>query len=192
VRDRVLREYRDASPGQVPMQARAFGPTIRLVKERTKTMFETIVWATDGSELADAVVPYVRELARIHGSRIVAVHANELLSARYGGAPLHADEPDVREKIARQVEELREAGFEANLEIRSGSHDVVTLIARAADDVDADLIVVATHGHGAVHAVVMGSVARALCHAAHRPLLVVPSAAKLQPTKGEGARATAA
>jgi nucleotide-binding universal stress UspA family protein len=151
-------------------------------------MFGTIVWATDGSELADAVFPHVRELAGIHASRVVAVHVNELLGRRYGDAPLHADEPDVREKIALQVEELRDAGVEASLEIRSGSHDVATLVARAADDVDADLIVIATHGHGAVRAAVTGSVARALCHAAHLPVLVVPPAATLQET-GDGARA---
>jgi nucleotide-binding universal stress UspA family protein len=155
-------------------------------------VFETIVWATDGSELADAILPHVRELAGIHGSRIVAVHANELLSGRFGGAPLLAEEPDAREKIERQVEELREAGIDASLEIRSGSHDVATPIARAADDVDAGLIVVATHGHGAIQAAVMGSVARALCHAAHRPVLVVPPAAKLESAKHDGARRTTA
>jgi nucleotide-binding universal stress UspA family protein len=154
-------------------------------------MFGTIVWATDGSPLADRVLEHVRELAGIHGSRVVAVHANELLSGRYGGASLLADEPDVREKIARQVEELRDAGIDANLEIRSGSHDVATLVARAAEDVDAELIVVATHGHGAVHAAVMGSVARALCHAAHVPVLVVPPAAAVEPASQDSARPTA-
>lgn len=137
-------------------------------------MFETIVWATDGSELADHALEHVRELAAIHHSRIVAVHANELLHGRFGGAPLLADEPDLREKIGRQVAELRETGVDARLEVRSGSQDVATLIARAADDVDADLIVVGTHGHGGLTAALMGSVARALCHTARRPVLIIP------------------
>ncbi len=98
-------------------------------------MFETIVWATDGSELADGALEHVVELARAHRSKIVAVHANELFVGRYGGAPVSADEPEMREKIAQQVEELQAAGFDAELEIRSGSPDVATLIARAADDV---------------------------------------------------------
>lgn len=137
-------------------------------------MFETIVWATDGSELADGALEHVTELAKIHRSKIVAVHANELLTGRYGGAPLLADEPEMREKITHQVEELRQAGFDAQLEIRSGSHDVSTLISRAADDVEADLIVVGTHGHGGIAAALMGSVARGLCHHAKQPVLVVP------------------
>lgn len=137
-------------------------------------MFETIVWATDGSELADRALEDVKELARIHDSRIVAVHANELLPGRYGGAPMFADETDVRERIAQQVEAVRAEGLDAQLEIRTGSHDVATLIARAAEDVDADLIVVGTHGHGGIAAALMGSVARALCHTARRPVLIVP------------------
>jgi len=137
-------------------------------------MFKTIVWATDGSELADSALDLVRELARQDGSKIVAVHANELLYGRLGGSPLLLDEPELEEKIGRQVEALRSDGFDAAIEVRSGSKDVATLIADAAKDVDADLIVVATHGRGGLGAALMGSVARALCHVAGRPLLVVP------------------
>lgn len=137
-------------------------------------MFGTIVWATDGSELADGALGHIVELARIHHSRIVAVHATELLGGRYRGAPLFGDEPEVRDKIAGQVEELQEAGYDAVLEIRSGSHDIAALVSRAAEDVGADLIVVGTHGHNGVAAALMGSVARGLCHHVNQPVLVVP------------------
>ena len=137
-------------------------------------MFKTIVWATDGSELADGALEHVRELARLHNSRIVAVHANELLQGRAGGSPVFADEPDLEKKIGKQVEELRAVGVDARLVIRTGTKDVAKLIADAADEVDADLIVVATHGHGGIAATIIGSVARALTHTAGRPVLVVP------------------
>ena len=89
-------------------------------------------------------------------------------------ARLLADEPELEEKIEKRIEELRSVGLDATLEVRSGTKDVATLIAEAAEDVDADLIVVATHGNGGLTAALMGSVARALCHTARRPLLVVP------------------
>ncbi|HKN64352.1 MAG TPA: universal stress protein [Gaiellaceae bacterium] len=146
-------------------------------------MFKTIVWATDGSELADAALEQVLELARHHGSRIVAVHANELLTGRLGGAPALADELDLEAKIGRQVAQLRSDGFDATLEVRSGSRDAAALIAETAEDVDADLVVVATHGHGGFTAAILGSVARALTHKAGRPVLVVPPpTAVRQPT----------
>jgi nucleotide-binding universal stress UspA family protein len=84
-------------------------------------MFKTIVWATDGSELAHGALEHALELARVHDSRIVAVHANELLRGRAAGQPALADEPDLEEQIAKQVEELRSVGFDATLEIRAGS-----------------------------------------------------------------------
>jgi nucleotide-binding universal stress UspA family protein len=144
-------------------------------------MFKTIVWATDGSELADAALDFVRELAREDGSRIVAVHANEVMRGRPSGYPALADEPDLERKIGRQIDELGSVGVDATLLIRTGNKAVATLIAEAADEVDADLIVVATHGAGGFTAALMGSVARALCHTAKTPVLVIPPARKLHP-----------
>jgi len=139
-------------------------------------MFETIVWATDGSELADRALEVVRELAEVHDSRIVAVHANELLTGRFGGAPILADEPEIRQKVEEQAEELRAAGCDVTLLVRTGGQHVASLVEAAADEVGADLIVVGTHGRGSVTAALMGSVARGLCHTSRRPVLVVPPA----------------
>jgi len=137
-------------------------------------MFKTIVWATDGSDLADVALDHVRELAREDGSKIVAVHANEVMRGRSRGYPALADEPELEEKIGKQVEELRSVGVDATFLIRTGNKSVAALITEAADEVDADLIVVATHGAGGLTAALMGSVARDLCHTARRPLLVIP------------------
>jgi nucleotide-binding universal stress UspA family protein len=155
-------------------------------------MFETIVWATDGSELADRALEQVRQLAEAHGSRIVAVHANQLFMGRPAGAPVLADEPEIRERIERQVAELRAHGFDARLEVRTGSQDAATLLEEAAEDVDADLIVVCTHGRGVVTGAVMGSMARALCHSSTRPVLVVPPPHKAERTHDEADRLTTA
>lgn len=136
-------------------------------------MFETIVWATDGSDLAESVLPHVRELARRHGSRIVAVHANELVG-RFASAPILPDEPEIRERIEQRVAELAAEGFDASLEVASGTDSVPELVAAKAKEVGAGLVVVGTHGHGGIAAALLGSVARGLCHTAHCPVLVVP------------------
>jgi nucleotide-binding universal stress UspA family protein len=155
-------------------------------------MFETIVWATDGSELADRALPYVKELARANGSRIVAVHANELLRGRFGGAPLLADEPDVREQIEQQIEELKAEGFDVELKVASGTGDTAELVAHAAVDVDADLIVLGTHGHGGIKSAVLGSVARGLLHASSCPVLAIPPEREVAETARDGEKATVA
>lgn len=155
-------------------------------------MFKTIVWATDGSELADRALEYVKKLGEIHHSHIVAVHANELLTGRAAGAPVLADEPDIREKLEGQVNDLRAAGFDAQLKVRTGSHQVATLVEQAAEEIGADLIVVGTHGRGAVTGALMGSVAKGLCHTSHRPVLVVPPVRPSERTKEETEQLTTA
>jgi len=133
-------------------------------------VFETIVWATDGSELADRALRPVMELARQNHARIVAVHANELLKGRFGGAPLISDESEMVTKIEGQVEELCELGFTAELKIVSGTHDT------------ADLIVVGTHGWGGFRSAVLGSVAHGLLHDAYCPVLSIPPETRVRAT----------
>ena len=138
-------------------------------------MFSTIVWATDGSELSDGALPIVKELARTHGARIVAVHADALLTGRFGGAPLLADEDDVRVKLRAQAEEIRAEGFDVELKIKASSMLApAQILVEAAREVDADLIVVATHAYGIVGSLFFGSVARALVHDAPCAVLTVP------------------
>ncbi len=149
-------------------------------------MFDTIVWATDGSETADRALPLVTELARTYGSKIVAVHANELLRGRFSGGPVYADEEELLVKISAQVSELRETGLDIELKVETSSrHGVDELIALAAREVEADLIVVGTHGHGGVATVLLGSVTKALLHVA--PCPVARRAARARSRSGEGA-----
>jgi nucleotide-binding universal stress UspA family protein len=144
------------------------------VERKESAVFKTIVWATDGSELADRALPIVTGIARAHRSKIVAIHADEILVGRLGGGPMLADEPEIVEKIERQVEDLRRAGFVAELKVIRGIDGVATMIAHAADESGASLIVVGTHSHGAFASAVLGSVARGLLHEAACPVLAVP------------------
>lgn len=139
-------------------------------------MFETIVWATDGSEIASESLPALTELALEHGSSIVAVHVNQRFrGGRFGGGPLLADEDDLVAKITQQVADLREAGIEATLQVEtSDKHNVAALVAEAAKELDADLIVAGTHGRSAAASTVLGSVAKGLLTEARCPVLVVP------------------
>ena len=144
-------------------------------------MFKTIVWATDGSELADRALPFVTSLARAHRSKIVAVHATEILAGRFGGGAVLADDPELVTKVERQIEELRRAGFTAELRVVRGIDAVPAMIARAADGVGASLIVLGTHGHGGLTSAIVGSVARGLLHEASCPVLAVPPSRVREP-----------
>ena len=63
-------------------------------------MFDTIMWATDGSAHADKALPFVKELASKHGSKVIAAHVAETFSAHQAaGLPVHPDEEELKAKV---------------------------------------------------------------------------------------------
>jgi nucleotide-binding universal stress UspA family protein len=138
-------------------------------------MFNTIVWATDGSETADQALPFALALAEREQATLVVAHVRELLSGRTGGLPVFADEDELLYKIEVQVEELRESGVAATLQLAtSTSSSPAHLVAQIADDAGADVIVVGTCGRRPFAGAFLGSVTQHLLHDAHCPVLAVP------------------
>lgn len=141
-------------------------------------MFTTIIWATDGSERADAALGLVKRLAsESPGSSVFAVHCDEHFVGRAAGWPVLADEEDLRVKIHGQVEELKNDGIEAELRVpvSAGKHPA-EMLAQVARELDECVIVVATRGHGPIGGALLGSVTQKLLHISPCPVLVVPPA----------------
>ena len=57
-------------------------------------MFETIIWATDGSEVADHAFPFAKELAAREDAKLLVLHCSEVFVGRAGGWPVRADEEE--------------------------------------------------------------------------------------------------
>jgi nucleotide-binding universal stress UspA family protein len=142
-------------------------------------MFKTIVWATDGSESADAALPYAKSLAAQNGAALVVAHAVEhIVGMRAAGYPVHVDEEQIRAKIERQTAELKEAGIDVSSKAVGGaSPGAAHMIADIAREVGADVIVVGTRGHTALAGLLVGSVTQRLLHLAPCPVLAVPAPA---------------
>ena len=141
-------------------------------------MFKTVLWATDGSETASLALPYALQLAQESAGTIVVAHVRELIVGKGGGYPVYADEPDLRERLEAQVDELRRGGVDARLEFRTcvGEHVGKTL-AEIAAETTADVIVVGTHGHTRIGQFFVGSVTQQLLRLGAFPVLAVPAAA---------------
>lgn len=136
-------------------------------------MYETVLWATDASPVADGALKVAVELLQ-PGGRLVAFHCDErFFGGRSGGMPLLADEVDRRGKLRAQVDELRDSGIDATLIVETTHHNTAGEIARAAEDCNADAIVCGTRGFGIVAGAVAGSVAMRLPHVASCPVVVV-------------------
>jgi nucleotide-binding universal stress UspA family protein len=139
-------------------------------------MFSTIIWATDGSDQADVALPYAKDLARREGAALVVVHVIQIYtSALAAGLPLYDDDVVLKEKVEKQVAELRAEGFDVSEQISTEKRQPAHVIADIAKDAGADLIVVGTQGHTALGGLIVGSVTQRLLHIATCPVLVVPA-----------------
>ena len=146
-------------------------------------MFNTIVWATDGSENANRALPVAKALLRQDGASLVVVHVVQRFATETGLA-VHADEQLVKEGLQRTVEELSEEGFNATLRIVNHigpqpAHE----IADVAREVGADRIVVGTRGHMPIAGLLLGSVTLRLLHVTPCPVLAVPAIVPAAPAE---------
>ncbi len=139
-------------------------------------MFTTIVWGTDGSEAADRALEYAKELATSSGTRLFGVHVDERFTGgRSTGAPVLADEDELRSRARGQIETARTEGFDASFDIlHCTAGRTAHALAEFAESVDADVIVIGTHGHSPLTGALLGSVAQGLLHRAPCPVLAVP------------------
>jgi len=156
----------------------------------------TIIWATDGSELADHALEVLKGFAKNWTTppRIVAVHIDQRWTGREMNVSKLAGEGDLETKIQAQIQALESEGFAGGFELRQAHRmeDQSTLIASVATEIQAQLIVVGTRGHGRVAGALLGSVAQGLMHSTPCPVLVVPSDSGKQPTSDTAEQPTEA
>ena len=134
-------------------------------------MYDDVLIATDGSDVAANAATVGITLAR---ALEATVHALSVVEERRGDESARRDR---RESNAETVAtEAAEAGCDADSIVRHGRPS--TEILTCADEVDADLVVVGTHGRTGVRQLVLGSVALEVIREAHHPVLSVgPDAA---------------
>lgn len=148
---------------------------LRHVRVTLECMFETVVWATDGSEASQRALPYARALVDLCHGKLVVVHVRELLVGRAGGQPAYADEDESERGIREQVESLREHGVDVTLMlVTSLDANAALALSEAAEHSHADVIVVGTRGRAPLAGMILGSVTQRLLHLAHCPVLAVP------------------
>jgi nucleotide-binding universal stress UspA family protein len=140
-------------------------------------MFKKIVWATDGSESAEKALPLARSLAESDEASMIVVYVVEAFAgSRAAGLPVYVDQSEVTERVERRIGELEAAGLRVERRIveELGARPA-PVIAEAARETGADLIVVGTRGHSAIGGLLLGSVTQRLLHIAPCPVLVVPA-----------------
>jgi nucleotide-binding universal stress UspA family protein len=138
-------------------------------------MFRTILLAVDGSKYSEKAVELAKRLAMSTNDEVVVTHVTELLPARfqtYPGLDYEADR-EVIELAKGYVAELEEAGIKARTELRSAPYGgIARVLINLAEDLEAGLIVMGSHGRGDLTALLIGSVAHKVLHLSQRPVLI--------------------
>jgi nucleotide-binding universal stress UspA family protein len=140
-------------------------------------LYKTILTATDGLEHSERALRRAAVMARESGAElhVVNVEEREPVQTRRAGEYVAAARADARERVEQQVA-AAVAGERMTVTphyLVNHSGSVASQIARLADRVDADLIVVGSHGRGVLMGALAGSVAQALPHETDRPVLVL-------------------
>jgi len=136
-----------------------------------------ILIATDGSPSARRAVEFGLGLARSQRGHVILVHVAPALdtmplagSGMTGAVEHRLNEGDHR-PLMEAAELAEHHGVLARTELLQG--EPAAEIARLADRVDADLIVIGSRGRGAMASAFLGSVSQAVLHRSKRSVLVV-------------------
>jgi nucleotide-binding universal stress UspA family protein len=145
-------------------------------------MFKRILVPTDGSDLAGRSVAGAIELARTHGASLVALHVFEPLPGAHHSAAapfLKQLEPGYekgqREESAAILDAVAKAATAAGVAVSTviiESDDISGQIVAVANQEGCDLICMASHGHGGIAAVVLGSETQKVLVHTRLPVLV--------------------
>ncbi|HMD60921.1 MAG TPA: universal stress protein [Opitutaceae bacterium] len=154
----------------------------------------TILVPIDLSDATEPVVEAGSVLARAVRAKIVLAHVirRAVIVNEYSAVVESlavAVENNALEQLSHWQAELQNDGF--TVETRSLYGQPAACIREEAEQLEADYIVVGSHGHAALYDLVVGSTASALLKEAPCPVLIVPVANLRRPAVDSGARALA-
>jgi nucleotide-binding universal stress UspA family protein len=152
----------------------------------------------DFSDVTPAVIDLAQQLAKALDAEIHLVHVKQLTAVAtqgtlgYGlagmpelapmsGVPVPSFEPmpetvpedeGQKSNLAKWQEEIAQDGIKVSLHEPTGA--VAEEILNQADQLNADLIMMGTHGHGTMYNLLIGSATKGVLKHSTRPVLLVP------------------
>lgn len=147
-------------------------------------MYQRILVAIDGSDTARRGLDEAIRLAQAGGGRLLLAHVIEeplplTVNGDWSlpGLPMEAWREAGERLLEAALAQCRQAGVEAETRlIEAGGRRIGPIIAEAALDWQADLIVVGTHGRRGLDRLLLGSVAEGIIRTTRTPVLLLPPA----------------
>ena len=137
-------------------------------------MYRKILVPLENSETDSVILSHIRGLAKLCKSELVFVHVADGFAARNQESLNLAESEEMRTDkryLESVTEEFKAEGFNAASILVCGepSKEILKVIQSS----ECDLIAMATHGHGFVGDLILGSVADKIRHAINVPILMV-------------------
>lgn len=137
-------------------------------------MFKRILVALDHSKSDQALLPRVKELARLTPADLLLFHVSYGWVARWQQNLNLSDSQEIkedREYLEKLGDELREEGFRVTTRLSTGEPaDEILKIARAEN---CDLIAMTTHGHRLLSDLIYGATITKVRHETDIPIFLV-------------------
>ncbi len=165
-----LRETTFASPTTIAVSAPPVYPS---------RSYSNILVPVDHSESDGEAISNALALAKIHGARLVLLHIEEgVTSQLFGALASTAEVTEGQQYLAEISETLRQRGVDVVTRVQHGKSPAHE-IALAVNDLHADLLVMASHGHRGLKDLIFGTTINSVRHQVSIPMLIVN---KTQPT----------
>jgi nucleotide-binding universal stress UspA family protein len=137
-------------------------------------MFKKILVALDHSKADDALIPRVKELARLTGAELLLLHVSTGWAAQWQDKLNLSDSQEMkqdREFLDKVGEGLRREGFQVIMCHARG--EPAREILRTAEAQHCDLIAMTTHGHKFISDLVHGTTITKVRHESTIPIFLV-------------------
>ena len=141
-----------------------------------------ILVAVDLSGASTKILHYVRTLALDLSAKVWLLYAEKPDLGFVGFGPgrpqsvldkVAHDFKEKREELQHEADKLKNFGIDAKALLVQGA--AVEVILDEASKLNINLIVVGSHGHGAVYHLMVGSVSEGVLHRSTCPVIVVPT-----------------
>ena len=134
----------------------------------------TILHPTDFSERSQYAFWLACSLARDYGARLIVLHVVAAPAVVYGeGVVVPPNPEELRAAAQEELDRLQAPRADVRAERRLAEGDAVEETLRVAQEANADLIVMGTHGRTGLGRLLMGSVAEQVVRRASCPVLTV-------------------
>ncbi len=141
-------------------------------------MYKRAVVALDGSPVAEAIIPFILEIAGPLDMEVVLVRVNRPVPPEVieGSRKVIVEDQEVsridaEEYLAPIAVELRRRGVQVRTQVRRGQP--AEEIVAAAREAAVDLIAMTTHGRSGLGRLLFGSVAEAVLRESQRPVFLM-------------------